>query len=104
MARGPLRHIEERIYDLVSSAKALNFKIVVGHPSVAANDLQRVLPPIRPDEHPQMAFYVGQKAWDLFLVNYHVLAQSHSILEGVEVEQYTPEQKDGGDAAQQGGG
>lgn len=103
MARGPMRHIEERIWDLVKAAKDLNFKLVIGHPIVAANDVQRITPPIRPGEHPQMTFYVGQKAWDSFLLNYHILAGSHSILEGVKVEQYTPEQQEGADAEQPGG-
>ena len=89
------RRIEERIFDIVRSARALNFKIVVGNPVVADDDIQRIEPPRTGGKEP-LLFYVGKKAWSSFIEAYFIKEDS-PVLAGIEVEFYKPPDREPGD-------
>jgi hypothetical protein len=97
VARGPKhRRLEERIFDIVRSARALNFKIVVGNPIIADDDIQRIEPPVRTGGHEKLLFYIGKKAWSNFIEAYFIKEDS-PVLAGIEVEFYKPPDREPGD-------
>lgn len=95
MARGPQRHVEERIYEIIKAAKALNFKIVLADYDWMEGDIQRVEPPIKPDVKPQLIFYIRPKAWESFKAVYFINDLSFPLLAGIEIEEPTPSQEKG---------